>query len=108
MPLSKDRQHHSKAWKVFRLQIIARDNFTCQMCGVLLRGKGKTAAEVDHVIPEALRPDLFFEPDNCWALCRYCHATKAQHIERKHEGDPVAIATAKKAHRRVGLDGYRW
>lgn len=108
MPLSKDRQHHSKAWRTFRLQIIARDNHTCQMCGALLRGKGKQAAEVDHVIPESLRPDLYLEPDNCWFLCRYCHSTRAQYIERKHAGDPLAITTAKKAHHRVGHDGRRW
>jgi 5-methylcytosine-specific restriction endonuclease McrA len=107
MPLSKDRQHHSAAWRRFRAAIIERDNDTCQMCKAKVAGKGKRAAEVDHLIPESLRPDLFLDPHNCWTLCRHCHSTVAQAIERRHEGDPVAIVTAKKAHRPVGLDGYR-
>lgn len=106
MPLSKDARHHSAAWRKLRLHILARDLYACRMCGVLLRGKGKTAPEVDHIRPAELRPDLFFNADNLWSLCKQCHGTTAQAIEKRHPNNPEAIAKAKMAYRPVGLDGY--
>lgn len=106
MALSKDARHHSRAWRKLRLHILARDLYACRMCGTLLRGKGKQAPEVDHIRPAELRPDLFFDPDNLWSLCKQCHGTTAQAIEKRHEGNAEAIAKAKAAHRPVGSDGY--
>lgn len=98
--------------RAFRLTILDRDLWTCQMCGVLLR-TGRTdmaSAAVDHVRPVELRPDLAFDEANCRAVCRACHAT-CDSIEKRHSGDAEAIAEAKLAGRKPGrmerADGWR-
>jgi 5-methylcytosine-specific restriction endonuclease McrA len=95
MALSKDARHHSTAWRALRLHILARDLWSCRMCGTLLRGKSKQAPEVDHIRPAELRPDLFYDADNLWSLCKSCHTGKCQAIEARHGSDDDLIAEAK-------------
>lgn len=108
MALRSDAQHHSQTWRKYRLYILSRDNWTCQMCGTWLR-EGKrhnNAATADHIIPAELRPDLFYEDTNVQAVCKTCHDRTCQAIEKRHAGNADAIAKAKRAYRPVGLDGY--
>jgi DNA modification methylase/5-methylcytosine-specific restriction endonuclease McrA len=58
----------SKAWKERRLSVYKRDNFTCQLCGVM---NGKLDAH--HLIPWRLTQDDSME--NLITLCPKCHKT---------------------------------
>jgi len=91
------RNYKTSRWQRFREEILARDCWQCQMCGTLLR-KGRVAARsamVDHLMPVALKPDLFFDAGNCRSVCRDCHETVCSIIEAKHAGDAEAIRQAK-------------
>jgi hypothetical protein len=55
-------------YKLFRLNILIRDNYTCKIC--LKRG-GKL--EVDHIKEWCNYPELRMIEDNCRTLCKECH-----------------------------------
>lgn len=48
-PSSHERGYCSAKWRRTRLQVIARDAGICQLCGLLVTGKG----DVDHIVPKA-------------------------------------------------------
>lgn len=81
------------------------------MCGALLgQGRSNTddgifrPAAIDHIIPHAGDTSLFYDIENCWALCCDCHDGDCQRIERSGKtGD--ALRAEKIAHRVIGLDG---
>lgn len=52
----------------WRKSVFARDDYTCQVCGV--RG---TYIEADHIKPFAYFPELRYELTNGRTLCRTCH-----------------------------------
>jgi 5-methylcytosine-specific restriction endonuclease McrA len=87
-----------KRWSDLRLEILVRDLYQCQMCGVFLaQGKDDDrAALVDHIRPAKLCPELFYEPTNLQACCRRCHVTTCAYIEARHSGDADAIEAAKR------------
>lgn len=93
------RQYGNSRWGTTRTAILTRDLWHCRMCGVLLRGgrSDSAAALIDHMRPAKLRPDLFYAHDNLIAVCRQCHATTCDKIERKHWPDDEAIYQAKVA-----------
>lgn len=94
--------------KAFRDSILARDLFTCQMCGVLTRQGKRDArsAVVDHLLPIALAPELTFDPDNCRCVCARCHNGPCASIEKRAGDDVERIRAEKLSYRPVGLDGY--
>lgn len=63
-------------WKggTLYFRVFTRDDFTCQICGL----KDKDVMEVDHKIPQKLRPDLKKEISNLWTLCANCHRRKTK------------------------------
>ena len=102
-------RYDTKAWTIHRQRILLRDMFTCQMCGVSLTDgkRSPRSAVVDHKQPAELRPDLFYDDNNTWAVCKRCHDTTCQSIEARLGDDAQAIRAAKEAYRPVGLDGYK-
>ena len=100
--------HSTAAWQRTRLAILHRDLFTCQMCDTILTGgrHNPRAAVVDHLMPEALRPDLFLDDSNLRSVCKACHDGPCASIEARHEGDADAIRAAKLATHRIGVDGW--
>ena len=69
----------SKRWRALRLQVFARDNYTCQACGGLCHGTGRghpEAPECDHIIPHRGDERLKWDIDNLQTLHKRCHATK--------------------------------
>lgn len=57
----------TRAWRKLRLQILARDAYTCAYCG-------GEANEVDHITPVAAGGSD--HPDNLTAACRSCNLRK--------------------------------
>lgn len=66
----KPNPRANRMYRDWRLTILLRDAFTCQMCGI--RGE-KARLEVDHIKPFALYPELRFDSLNVRTLCRECH-----------------------------------
>jgi len=75
-----DPFYMSPEWKRARLDVLRRDGYRCVMCGVDVRGKGKS--RVDHVRPRATCPALSLERANLRTLCVRCdnqrHSEKAR------------------------------
>ena len=63
-----------------RLQVLARDNWTCQECGV---GVGRASLEVHH--RQRLADGGANDLDNLQTLCRCCHI--------RHHQDELAAAS---------------
>lgn len=103
---NRDPRYKLKAWKNYRLVILKRDGWSCQMCGVaLVTGRtSRLAAVVDHIIPAWLRPDLFFCEENTRAVCKKCHDGPCQAIEARHGDDADALKAAKLAWHPGGYD----
>jgi 5-methylcytosine-specific restriction endonuclease McrA len=72
----------------WRAAVLARDNYTCQICG--LRG---VPLHADHIKPWARYPKLRFELTNGRALCVPCHrATPTYGRSRRIPTQPVLFA----------------
>ena len=78
-----DRQ--SLPYRVWRESVFARDNFTCQLCGV--RG-GRLAAH--HIKPYAKYPQYRRDVGNGITLCRSCHVS-IKNKEQQYEAQFYAI-----------------
>lgn len=88
----KDKAERSRFHKYFRLKIMQRDNFTCQICdayGIEL--------QVDHIKKWSDYPELRFDISNCRTVCTPCH----YYITFKKKM-PQGIAWGKNLSRRIG------
>ena len=77
--MSKRRDYNDPVYKEFRLKVLKRDKFTCQMCKK--NGKG-CRLNVHHIIKCSSAASLRFDIDNGITLCNYCHKSvtgKEQH-----------------------------
>lgn len=61
----------STEYKLWRMAVFQRDNFTCVWCG----GESHGDIQADHIKPFAYFPELRFAIDNGRTLCRKCHET---------------------------------
>jgi 5-methylcytosine-specific restriction endonuclease McrA len=66
-------------WSKARLRYLA-SNPRCSMCR--LRGKVAAAIVVDHIIPHKGNRDLFWDEKNWQPLCKSCHDSTKQQIDR--------------------------
>lgn len=66
----------SNDYKVWRLAVFTRDNFTCQDCG---SGKSLNA---DHIRPFAFFPELRLDVNNGRTLCEPCHKKTPTYMNR--------------------------
>jgi 5-methylcytosine-specific restriction endonuclease McrA len=60
-----------------RFQILKRDNYRCQMCGVT--AKDGTTLEIDHITPVSKGGSN--DASNLQALCRDCNAGKSDSLQ---------------------------
>jgi len=67
-----------------RLEVLRRDEWTCQQTGVLLIGKhpAPNSPVVDHKVPHRGDPALFFDAENCQAVSKAWHDSEKQKQER--------------------------
>jgi 5-methylcytosine-specific restriction endonuclease McrA len=70
------RHGSTRAWRRTREHILARDRWTCVLCGA-------PAVDVDHIIP--LEDGGSDRPGNLRSLCERCHADS-------HRSDPPLVA----------------
>jgi 5-methylcytosine-specific restriction endonuclease McrA len=59
----------SRDYKKFRLQVLARDQWSCFYCSA-------PATTVDHIIPVSKAPDLVVNFENAVACCTKCNSSK--------------------------------
>ena len=59
----------SRDYKAFRLQVLARDQWSCFYCQ-------QPATTVDHIIPVSKAPDLVVNYENAVACCQSCNSKK--------------------------------
>lgn len=84
-------------WEGFRLQVIRRDNFTCQECGLNSKcpkcvtnscehDKDDTKFDVDHIQAISLG-GMCYDLENVRTMCRGCHHKKTsqdmKHLKRE-------------------------
>ena len=75
----------SNEYKLWRLAVFERDNYTCVWCGAK-SGNGKAVIlNADHIKPFAEYPELRFAIDNGRTLCKACHLTTDTHGRRKKD-----------------------
>ncbi|AWN05281.1 HNH endonuclease [Streptomyces phage Ibantik] len=67
---SARNQSRPANWPTIKAQVLARDRFTCQMCGA------RSNLEVDHIIPVAKGGS--WEMENLWVLCKEDHIRKTR------------------------------
>lgn len=77
----RSRKHKTKFNRVERTQILDRDKWTCQMCGIKVHDQSvgdwntPDKAHIDHVIP--LSKGGHSDINNLQILCRTCNITKS-------------------------------
>lgn len=63
----RHRLMHQKEYRLWRVAVFTRDNFTCVQC------KSKGYIQADHIKPWSLYPELRYAIDNGRTLCLLCH-----------------------------------
>ena len=83
--------YHSRRWRILRDQIMARDNYLCQMCQQpIIPRDPALGAHIDHRKPHNGDIELFWDVDNLQTLHQQCHTYKTRADYRG----------------RIGPDGY--
>jgi thymidylate synthase (FAD) len=68
-----------RGMKELRPQVFARDNYQCQLCGIVSK-----QLDAHHILPIWARPDLALDMDNLVTLCRPCHKRKVNTHEEEY------------------------
>jgi hypothetical protein len=68
---ASNAMYNTDSYKLFREQILKRDNYKCTTCGNF--GSKYNPLQVEHIKPKALFPSLIFDPSNAKVLCMKCH-----------------------------------
>lgn len=62
------RKRLTHRYRTWRLQVLRRDEFTCQSCGAMLK-----ILHVHHIKPFSTHIDLRYDTENGITLCPTCH-----------------------------------
>ncbi|MBW2093248.1 MAG: HNH endonuclease [Deltaproteobacteria bacterium] len=63
------RFYDSRVWKAKKAEILRRDFYLCQVCGI-----NCSKLEIHHILPYCKFPDLRLDNDNLITVCHACHA----------------------------------
>lgn len=74
---------NSIEYKLWRIAVFERDNYTCIWCGDKRRKGHNVILNADHIKPFALFPELRFAIDNGRTLCEKCHKTTKSYLNNK-------------------------
>jgi hypothetical protein len=72
-----DRRYNTQAWQRLRLQVLARDGYSCQIQGPRCHGGANT---VPHILPSSTHPERFWDPSNLQAACGACNYASGAHL----------------------------
>jgi 5-methylcytosine-specific restriction protein A len=82
---SASARGYDVAWRRLRLVVLAEAPLCC-FCRE--RGLAVPAAEIDHITPIALRPDLRLVRTNLRATCKPCHSALTASGTQRRGGSP--------------------
>lgn len=80
--LERCKRYRTKAWEQLRIEVIARDRMTCQLCGKLAIGPKE--CHVDHIKPVA--DGGSDELSNLRVLCAACHSRRTATDQKRPRG----------------------
>lgn len=66
------RNYEDESFRKFRLKVLKRDKFTCQMCN---KGGKRARLNVHHILKWTGAASLRYDEDNGITLCAECHKT---------------------------------
>ena len=69
-------------YKALRLRVLARDDYTCRLCGIRGRAGVRPVLHVHHIKPRAMYPALALEESNCLTVCLPCHRQTDSYLDR--------------------------
>lgn len=67
------RKRNSFEYRIFKEEVLKRDNYTCVQCGATPKDNPHVTLNVDHIKPFKEFPELKFDPKNGRTLCLLCH-----------------------------------
>ena len=74
---TRTNNYNNAEWRKLRKEVLERDNYQCQQCGITAKESG-FPLEIHHVIPPKGNKELFFDINNCVTLCKFCHSRITQ------------------------------
>jgi 5-methylcytosine-specific restriction endonuclease McrA len=77
-----DTIRKSLEYKLWRIAVFERDNYTCIWCGKRSKKGIKVILNADHIKPFAFFPELRFAIDNGRTLCDECHKKTNTYLNR--------------------------
>lgn len=79
--------YHSKRWKDLRIEVLKRDNWTCQKTGVICTGRHPepNSPVIDHKQPHRGDERLFWDINNLQTVTKEYHDSEKQKQERRAE-----------------------
>lgn len=76
--------YKTRRWKALRLEVLLRDNYTCQRSGVICGGQypAPDSPVVNHKVPHRGREALFWDADNLETVAKAVHDSAIQREEQ--------------------------
>lgn len=76
--------YRTKRWALLRLEVFARDLYTCQQTGIVLPHKEPhpLSPVADHIVQHHGDAKLFWDPGNVQTVSKEYHDTVKRRIER--------------------------
>jgi 5-methylcytosine-specific restriction endonuclease McrA len=76
---SAAKRGYDRKWRILRRAYIARH----PLCEPKYLCDGHPAADVDHIVPIDVKPELRLVESNLQSICRSCHNYKTRRIDPK-------------------------